>query len=46
MWMWIAELRRQLETSANFGVREKEEERGLFIIVEGTGPPQDHATWF
>ena len=42
----IAELRRQLETSANFGVRETEEVRGLLIIGEGTCPPQDHVTWF
>lgn len=44
--LWISELRRQLEMSANFGVREKEEVRGLLLIGEGAGPPPDQVSWF
>ena len=44
--LWIAELRRQLETSTYFGIREKEEVRSLLIIGEGAGPPLDHVSWF
>ena len=44
--LWIAELRRQLETSVNYGIREKEEARGLLIIGEGAGPPPDQFGWY
>lgn len=44
--LWMAELRRQLETSSSFGTREKEEVRSLLIIGEGAGPPPDQHGWF
>lgn len=44
--LWIRELRRQLDESPNFGTREREEVRGLLVIGEGTGAPQEHQAWF
>lgn len=44
--LWIAELRRQMGASAHYGIREKEEARGLLIIGEGAGPPSEHQTWY
>ena len=44
--LWLEELRRQRETSANFGIREQEETRGLLIIGEGAGPPPEHLMWY
>ena len=32
--------------SANYGTREREEVRGLIIISECAGPPDDQRSWF
>ena len=44
--LWLQELRAQLTSSPRFGVREKEEVRGLLIIGESGGPPAEHHSWF
>ena len=44
--LWLDELRRQLTTSGQFGVREREEARGLLIIGESAGPPPEHRAWY
>ena len=44
--LWLDELKRQLGTSLHFGVREREEARGLLIIGEADGPPLEHRAWY
>ena len=44
--LWLRDLREQLPSSTHFGLREREEARGLLIIGEGAGPPMDDAAWF
>ena len=44
--LWLEELRSQLDKSPHFGVREREEARGLLIIGESAGPPPEHQSWY
>ena len=44
--LWLQELRAQLTSSTRFGIREKEEVRGLLIIGESGGPPAEHHSWY
>ena len=44
--LWLEDLRQQLQTSAHFGVREREEVRGLLVIGETSGPPREHQAWY
>lgn len=44
--LWLQELREQLPLSRHYGIREREEVRGLLIIGEGAGPPPDLEVWY
>ena len=43
---WVEDLRQQLHLSAHFGVREREEVRGLLVIGETLGLPPEHQAWY
>ena len=44
--LWLEDLRQQLQTSAHFGVREREKVRGLLVIGETSGPLREHQAWY
>ena len=44
--LWLEELKTQLSLSPHFGIREREETRGLLVIGEAAGPPPEHRSWY
>ena len=44
-FLWLEDLLQQLHVPAHFGVREREEVRGL-VIGETSGPPLEHQAWY